>query len=300
MTVTMQQQSLRTLREFDEAPEPRIINELRTGDENEILEFLSTRPIHTVVMAGLICDNGLVSPHNRGSFYACRDQQGNLEGVALVGHATLIEAITLTSLSMFARLARNCRSTHLIRGERETIDLFWKDYAGFGQEPRTGSRELLLAQHASLPSLEPVDDLRLATLDDLDLVVKVNAGMVFQESGLNPLNHDPSGFRHRTARRIEQGRVWVWVQEGRLIFKTDILAETRDAVYLEGVQVHPEERLKGYGSRCLAQLGATLLAHSTSICLTVNEENKKALDFYSKAGYEFHSSYETIYLANNS
>ncbi len=161
-------------------------------------------------------------------------------------------------------------------------------------------RELLLEQHGPLPSLDPVDDLRPATLDDLDQVLKVNAAMAFQEGGLNPLNHDPNGFRHRTVRRIAQNRIWALVREGRLIFKTDIVAETRDAVYLEGVYVHPEERLKGYGSRCLTQLGSTLLVQSNSICLTVNEENKKVLAFYSKSGYQFHSSYETIYLAKSS
>jgi predicted GNAT family acetyltransferase len=39
-----------------------------------------------------------------------------------------------------------------------------------------------------------------------------------------------------------------------------------------------------------------LLERSESICLTVNEKNKTALKFYEKAGYQFHSHYETIYL----
>ncbi len=301
MAVTMMwQESAATLCGFDDESEPCVISELKLGDENEVLDFLSARPIHTVVLASLIQDNGLVSPHNRGSFYACRDRRGRFEGVALVGHATVIEARTQSSVSMFARLARNCQNTHLIRGERETIDVFWEDYAARGQEPRLICRELLLEQHGPLPSPDPIDDLRLATLDDLEQVLRVNAGMVFQESGLNPLNHDPNGFRHRTVRRVQQNRVWVLVREGRLIFKTDILAETVNAVYLEGVHVHAEERRKGYGLRCLTQLGSILLAQNRSICLAVNEENKKVLAFYSKAGYEFHSSYETIYLANNS
>ena len=62
-------------------------------DECEVLAFLLERPVHTVVMAGLIRDNGLESPFNRGTFYACRDSAGRLEGVALVGHATFVEEI---------------------------------------------------------------------------------------------------------------------------------------------------------------------------------------------------------------
>ena len=68
--------------------DPCTIWELNRPDDIEVLEFLAARPIHTVFMASLVHDNGLVSPHNRGSFYACRDPQGNLEGIGLLGHAT--------------------------------------------------------------------------------------------------------------------------------------------------------------------------------------------------------------------
>ena len=60
---------------------------LTEDERDEVLEFLSLRPIHTVAMAGFIRDNGLVSELNRGSFYGCRNAQGQLDGVALVGSA---------------------------------------------------------------------------------------------------------------------------------------------------------------------------------------------------------------------
>ena len=276
--------------------EPCTIGELNGADEVEVFEFLSARTIHTVFMASLIRDNGLVSPHNRGSFYACRDRYGLLEGVALVGHATVIEARTDNSLASFARLARNCLNAHLIRGEQETIDNFWKHYANSGQEPRLICRELLFEQKEPVLTTEGVDDLRPATLSDLDKVLAVNASMAFQEGGTSPLQNDPGGFRSRTARRIEQGRIWVWMQDDRLMFKADVVAETPQVTYLEGVHVHAEERRKGYGLRCLTSLSSILLERSESICLTINEKNKSALKFYEKAGYQFHSHYETIYL----
>jgi uncharacterized protein len=298
MAVTLMQQEspAAIFEEFASAPEACTISELYQEDEAEALQFLAARPIHTVFMSSLIRDNGLASPYNRGSFYACRDRQGNLEGVGLLGHATLIEARTEAALSTFARLARNCFNAHLIRGERKTINQFWKLYASPEQEPRFVWREFLLEQKETLPPLEPVDDLRRATLDDLDQVLKVNAGLAFQERGINPLNLDPAGFRRRTARRIEQGRVWVWIQEERMTFKADVLAETPQATYLEGVHVHPEERMKGYGTRCLTQLSSILFARTESICLTVDQRNKKALAFYERAGYQFRGDYETIYL----
>ena len=272
-----------------------IIGELGAADEPEVIEFLSARPIHTVFMASLIRDNGLLSPHNRGSFYSCRDRYGRLEGVALLGHATVVEARTEDSLASFARLARNCLNAHLIRGEQETIHNFWKHYASSGQEPRLICREQLFEQKAPTTS-DGVDDLRPATLNDLDKVVAVNASMALHEAGTSPLQNDPGGFRSRTARRIEQGRIWVWTEDDRLMFKADVVAETPHVTYLEGVHVHMEERRKGYGLRGLASLSSMLLERTDSISLTVNEKNKNAAKLYEKAGYQFHSHYETIYL----
>jgi len=297
MAVTiMRQESTAIFDKFAGAPVACTIGELYQEDEAEALQFLAARPIHTVFMSSLIRDNGLASPHNRGSFYACRDAQGQLEGLGLMGHATVIEARSDNAIFALARLARNCFNAHLIRGERTTIDSFWQHYASPGQEPRLVCRELMFEQRESLPLTEPIDDLRIATPADLDQVIKVNAAMAVQEAGISPLNTDPGGFRQRTARRIEQGRVWIWTSEDKLMFKADVVAETPEAIYLEGVHVHSEERLKGYGSRCLKQLGSILLAEHESICLTMNEENKKAMAFYQRAGYEFHSHYETIYL----
>lgn len=297
MAVTlMRQESNAIFDEFASAPEGCTIGELYQEDEAEALQFLAARPIHTVFMSSLIRDHGLTSPHNRGSFYACRDRHGQLEGVGLLGHATVVEARTEAAISAFARLARNCFNAHLIRGERKTINQFWKHYASPEQEPRLICRELLFEQRKAQPLTERVEDLRLATLDDLDPVLKVNSAMAYQEAGVSPLNTDPGGFRQRTALRIEQGRVWIWTRDDKLMFKAEVVAESPQATYLEGVHVHPEERLKGYGLRSITQLGSALLARSESICLTVNQKNRDALAFYSKAGYQFNSHYETISL----
>lgn len=297
MAVTMMRQEAGTVHTgFANPSEPFTVSELRRGDEEEVLQFLSMRPLHTVFMAGLINDNGLMSPSNRGSFYGCRGSFGQLEGVALIGHATIVEAANETAISSFAMLARRCQISHLIRAEREIIDKFWKYYAGDHMAARRICTELLFVQHGPLPLQETVTDLRPATLDDLEKVLAVNALMAFEEAGVSPLQKDPGGFRRRTARRIEQGRVWVLARDNRLIFKADVIARTPQVIYLEGVHVHPEERRKGFGSRCLTQLSSILLSQAKSICLTINKKNEAASSFYEKVGYTFQSDYETIYL----
>lgn len=262
----------------------------------EVLAFLAARPIHTVCMMGMVLENGLISPLNRGSFYGHRDEAGQLEGVALIGHATLIEARSSAALEAFAQLSQHNTRARLIRGEQEMIEQFMGYFAPDGYRPKIVCRELLFEQREKVLTGEPVKSLRPATLDDLELVLAVNAEMIYEECGVNPLANDESGFRQRTARRVHQGRIWVWVENSRLIFKTDIVSATPEALYLEGVHVHPEERGKGYGLRCFTQLSNHLLHQANSICLLVNAHNRRAISFYRRAGYQLQGCYDTIYL----
>src|SRR5688572_19455658 len=262
------------LRPIESASLP--VQALTAGHEDEVLAFLSARPTHTVFMVGMIRDNGLVSTFNRGTFYAYRNADGELEGVALIGHATLIDARTEAAVQAFASAAQNCERAHMIMGEMEKVESFWSHYAEGGQSPRLACRELLFEQRWPVEVREAVRGLRLATLNDLELVMPVQAEMAFAESGVNPMETDPLGFRVRCARRIEQGRVWVVVEDGHLVFKTDVMSDTPEVMYLEGVYVAPEERGKGYGLRCLSQLSRTLLANTKAVCLLVNELNQSA------------------------
>jgi predicted GNAT family acetyltransferase len=142
---------------------------------------------------------------------------------------------------------------------------------------------------------EPVA-LRQATLDDLEQVMPAHAQMAFEESGVNPLEKDPEGFRKRTARRIEQGRVWVCMDEGRLIFKADVVSDTPDVIYVEGVWVNPNERGKGYGLRCVSQLSRMLLGRTKSVSFLAYEQNQPALSLYRRSGCKLRGYYDTIYL----
>ncbi len=268
-------------------------------DEGEVLDFLAERPVHTVVMAGLIRDNGIESPFNRGSFYACRDSEGRLAGVALIGHATFVEARTDAALRAFAALAQKERGAHMILGEQGMIQSFWGHYAPAGQTPRLFCRELLFEQRWPVEACEPVKGLRRATLDDLMLVMPVHAAMAYDESGVNPLDVDLAGFRLRCSRRIEHGRVWVLVEEGNLIFKADVASETPDCTYVEGVYVEPASRKRGYGMRCLSHLGRELLSGSAAVCALVNEQNLVAQSLFLRAGYKLRGYYETIFLERN-
>ena len=269
---------------------------LRAECQTEVLSFLSARPQHTFVMSGWIRDNGLVSHLNRGEFYGHRNPQGQLDGVALIGHITLFETNTEAALAAFARLTQNCSSASLIMGEADKVERFSRYYKQDGQTPRLMCRELLFEQRFREDIDEAVPGLRLATSDDLELVVPVHAQMTFEESGVNPLFVDPEGFYRRCARRIQQKRVWVVTEDQKLIFKADIISDLPEINYIEGVYVNPEKRGNGLGPRCMKQLTNELLARTKSVCLLVKQQNSAAHACYQKAGYQLRELYDTLYL----
>lgn len=261
-----------------------------------MLAFLSRRPIHTVCMSSYIRDHGIVSQLNRGTFYGCRTKSGLLLGVALIGHATLLETQSDDALKAFATLKHHYVNAHLIRGEHSMIDRFWRYYAELGHELRLACRELLFEQKRPVEIEGPIPDLRLATPQDLDKIMRINAEMIQSECGIDPLKKDPAGFRKRLLLRIQQGRIWTWTRDNELIFKADVFAETPEMSYVEGVYVQRLARGKGNGLRCMAQLSRLLLERSSSICLLINERNRRLKSFYTKAGYRFRGCYDTIYL----
>jgi predicted GNAT family acetyltransferase len=200
------------------------------------------------------------------------------------------------ALQAFAKVARSSSDIHLIMAEEEKADLFWSYYAQDGQRPRALARELLLEQRWPVRVDQIVNELRLATMADLEAVMLVQAEMALAEGGVNPMESDLPGFRRRCARRIRLGRIWVWREGNHLIFKVDIMANTPEAIYLEGVWVNQRERRKDYGLRCLTQLSRRLLRQTRSICVLVNENNFKAHGFYRKAGYKARGCYQSVFL----
>jgi len=273
------------------------VQQATNADQHEVLTFLAIRPLHTLTLVGLIRDNGLESPLNRGQFYTARNSKGKLVGVALIGHATLVETESDDALRAFARIAHSSGRTHMLMGEQDKVERFWNYHAGEGEvAPHLLCRELLFEQRWPVEVREAVRGLRQATLDDLNLIMPVHACMAFEESGVNPLERDPVGFRLRCARRIEQGHVWLCVEDGRLIFKADVMADTAQAVYLEGVYTSPAARNRSHGARCLQEVARLLLLRTRAVILLVNEQNQKAQEFYRSAGFRSTGVYDTIYL----
>lgn len=262
---------------------------------DEALAFLGERPLHTVIMAGLLRQHGPAVPAPAGDFYACRDRLGRLEGLALLGRATMFEARNAAAVSALAARARRCPSVRMVMGEADGLGLFLESYAAGEPPPRLSCRQFFY--EFSRPCGDETESgLRRAAPEDLEQIVAAHARMCFEESGVNPLTEDPEGFRRRCAARVARGNVWTLMEGGELIFKAEVLSETPAATYVEGVWVSPAHRLRGYGRRCWAALSRALLERAPSFCGFVNAENAAARNFYEGVGGVSFGAYGKVYL----
>lgn len=279
------------------APDLTRVQKLTAENTTEVLAFLSVRPVHTVVMSSFIADNGIESDLNRGKFYGYRNAEGKLEGVALIGHSTLVETRSDEALKALAFVARTAETPiHLIMSSGDAAERFWTYLDGGATSPRLTCTEALFEISFPFAVQKSKWKIENATMHHLIEVAEAQAEVAFIECGVDPMVRDREGFLKRVARRIEQKRVFVAMAGDKMVFKADIIAETDNVIYLEGIYVAPEYRGREVGSKCLASLSLDLLNRAEHICLLSNIDFKGAHKSFEKAGYRTAGHCTTLFV----
>ncbi len=136
--------------------------------------------------------------------------------------------------------------------------------------------------------------IRPAVKEDLELLVPACAATHEGELGFDPLATDAEAFRRRTLQQIEEGRSWIWVEDGTILFKAEASAWTPHAVQLQQVWVDPSARNLQYGRRGLSDLVRLLLDGVPRVCLFVRADNPAAIRLYEVIGMEKAGTYRSI------
>ena len=136
--------------------------------------------------------------------------------------------------------------------------------------------------------------LRPATPDDFAVLLRACARAHAHELGVDPLERDPDGFRWRTRAQIEEGRSWLWLEDGAILFKAEASAWTPRAVQLQQVWVDPDVRNRGYAQRGMRDLCRLLLGRVPAVCLFVRPENAAAIRVYEAIGMRRTMTYRSV------
>jgi ribosomal protein S18 acetylase RimI-like enzyme len=247
----------------------------------EILEFCGREPIERVFLED-------VARRGLGRFVALRDGK-ELVAICHLG-ANLVPSGE--GAGAFAKLAARSHPRMLIGDERAVTDLWEaaRDHLPEVREDRPGQPVYVLEEEPPAGG----SALRLATLDDLQLLIRTSAAAFLEEVGIDAYARDPALFEWRTRMQIEERRSWLWEEEGTVLFKAEASAWTESTVQLQQVWVDPSMRGNGYGKRGLADLCRLLLAGTPSVCLFVRPENVAAIALYETIGMRRVGAYRSL------
>lgn len=192
----------------------------------------------------------------------------------------------------FAKAAASGRARMLI-GEQGAVDELWEAAESRMPSPRQDRPDQPVYVLERAPAAGGTG-LREATLADLGLLVPACAAAHEEEIGLNPLARDPDGFRWRTQAQIGEGRSWLWVEDGTILFKAEASAWTPEAVQLQQVWVDPSVRNRGNAQRAMRDLCRRLLEQVPRVCLFVRPENAAAIRVYEAIGMRRTITYRSL------
>ena len=247
----------------------------------QILEFCAEEPIERVFLED-------VARRGLGRFAALRSG-GRFTALCHLG-ANLVPSGP--GAAAFAELVPRGEPRMLV-GEESAVTALWEAARELLPEPlddRPGQPVYVLDE----PPAAGGSALRRARLEDLDILVVTAAEAYREEAGVDAYSRDPALFEWRTRVQIDEGRSWVWKEDGRILFKAEASAWTPHAVQLQQVWVEPELRGRGYGKRGLADLCRLLLQTTPVVCLFVRPENAPAIALYDGIGMRRTITYRSL------
>jgi hypothetical protein len=247
----------------------------------EILRFCAEDPIERVFLEDV-----------------ARRKQGRIAGLAYGGRLVAICHLGTNLVpsgvgcGAFAHLAPKA-GARMIIGEERAVGELWdaaKRKLPAPRDDRPGQPVYVITEAPAAGHT----GLRPATLSDLDLLVPACAASHAEELGDDPLQRDPNGFRWRTRAQIEEGRSWVWEEDGVIRFKAEASAWTPEAVQLSQVWVDPAARRRGDARRGLSDLVRLLLQQVPRVCLFVRTDNEPAIGLYEAVGMRRVFAYRSV------
>lgn len=184
-----------------------------------------------------------------------------------------------------------------IVGLRDAVLPLWKllePHWGPARSPRLDQPFMVLERDSRL---RPDPRVRPVVLDEFDTVYPSCVAMFTEEVGVDPEAGNRSGYRARVAQLISLGWAFAIIEDGDVLFKTEVGAATAHVCQLQGVYVRPDQRGRGIAAPALAAVVQQVRAAVAPIVtLYVNDHNVAARRTYERVGFEHTTTFASILL----
>ncbi|MET0953892.1 MAG: GNAT family N-acetyltransferase [Aeromicrobium sp.] len=225
-------------------------------------------------------------------------EDGELVSACHAGANIVPVQATPKALEMFAEqiLADNVRPSSIV-GPRDSVLPMWRLMEprwGPARSPRLDQPFMVLDRDSHVA---PDPRVRPVLIDEFDTVYPACVAMFTEEVGVDPEVGNRSGYRARVAQLISQGWSFAIIEDGDVVFKTEVGAATAEACQLQGVYVRPD--LRGQGIAVPALAAVVRLVRRTvapTVTLYVNDHNTAARRAYERVGFTHTETFASILL----
>lgn len=190
----------------------------------------------------------------------------------------------------------NVRPSSIVGLQSAVLPLWQRveQHWGPARSPRL-DQPFMVIDHDS--SLTPDIRVRPVVLDEFDILYPACVAMFTEEVGIDPEADNRSGYRARVAQLISQGWAFAIIEDGEVLFKTEVGAATPYACQLQGVYVRPDMRGRNIAAAAIAAVVAQVRATiSPVVTLYVNDHNIAARRAYERVGFDHTVTFASILL----
>jgi predicted GNAT family acetyltransferase len=195
-----------------------------------------------------------------------------------------------------AELIRAGRRSSSILGESDQVRDLWQGIETYWGKARDVRENQPFLQIDSDPVCALDNRVRRVVASELDLLFPACVDMFTEEVGVSPVaNGGEFQYRRRIAEVIDSGMAFAVIEDGRVLFKTEVGFSTEDVAQLQGVWVNPSFRGQGLAVPALAAAIVEIRAScAQTVSLYVNDFNIPARKTYEQVGFKQVATFATV------
>lgn len=274
-------------------PQARVLD---GRDLPEVEALLRRDPVADVFVASRVAAAGLVESRLGAQLWGF-GERGALRALCYSGANLVPVQAGPEALRAFAhRAGRQGRRCSSIVGTAGAVAPLWELLRpAWGRARDVRLDQPLLAIDG--PALVPADPaVRRVLPHELDILLPACVAMHTEEIGVSPMTGDGGAlYRGRVRELIVQGRAFARIEGGRVLFKAEIGAATREVSQIQAVWVDPALRGRGLSlGGTAAVVGFAQAEVAPVVSLYVNHYNLAARRAYARVGFREVGRFATV------
>ncbi|MGW6568801.1 GNAT family N-acetyltransferase [Streptomyces sp. NPDC054975] len=261
---------------------------LEPADLGAALAVLESAPVENAFVTARVQAAGL-DPWRLGGEMWGWYADGRLRSLCYSGANLVPLCATPEAVRAFADRARRTgrRCSSIVGPSEPTAQLWSLLEPSWGPARDVRAHQPLMVTEAPSATVEPDPLVRRVRKDEMELIMPACVAMFTEEVGISPMAGDGGLlYQARVAELVGTGRSFARVEDGKVVFKAEIGAATRQACQIQGVWVAPEHRGRGLSETGMAAVLRYALADVAPIVsLYVNDYNTPARAAYRRVGF---------------